>query len=484
MEILTKNPFRILGVFANAAPRELVSNKTKISTFLKVKKTCKFPTDLESYLGSVERTEESVLDADSRLTTEQDKLKYGQFWFLNGTPFDIVTSNLLTNGNLDAAILQWQKKESMATLQNCAVAYLIKEDYRNASIYLSKLYTNYSQEFVAALDLKSPLTDEDLIGNIVSTLVQSASNVDQVLLTSSECSPLWIQTTKKQMVDPIIKQLTAALEDCKATKEKSGQERLEAGRKLNKVAKSLFFKLRGLLPANDIQLTNISDKVANEILQCSIDFYNAADSRFAAIETKELLDAAEMLAKGVMIKDRIKENRSTLTGIINSLPPKEVEIEDKQLSNALNRYCEKPDLISHAVTLLNETEPILKTIGQKLGTSHAYYLSRCSTIVQNVLHNLIAEVNDTQNKAGNGTAALSAYKHAVGVATSLTDRLSKLPMNAEVKEHFDKNRATLTDLKKQLDNLENNQQGEDSNFGCLAQLLVYGGIWLLIQMCS
>jgi len=356
---------------------------------------------------------------------------------------------------------------------------------------LSKLYTDYSQEFITALDLQQPLTAEDLIARFVSTLSQTDPDVDLSPLLNPDCSQLWTETVKKQMVEPLIKQLTAAVEECKSTKEKLGQERLEAGRKLNKVAKNLLFKLRNLLPSNDIQLTNICDKVANEVLQTSIDFYNKAGSRYASLEAKELLDAAEMLAKGSMIKDRIKENNATLSGIIDSLPPKEVEEEDRKIAEALQEYYQKPEEMKPAVTLLNETKPILEAIGKKLGETDPYYIEQCSAIVHNVMRNLISTVNATQASAGYGQERFEEYKHAVGVAGSLMNRLAELPMKPVVKNHFDSNRQTLSNLQQQIYQAEDRGSNggtsggtDDDNWGCIVQWIIYIGIFFLIQMCN
>ncbi len=159
IDIISSNPYRILGVYANASMREIVANRGKMSVFLKVGKAISFPLDLESELGPVNRTDETVTAADSRLTIESDKLKAAQFWFFNeNTQFDVIASKYLSNGDLSGAMTIWQKKESMSSLQNLAISYLIKGQYREATTYLSKLYANYTSELLAALDIQSGIT--------------------------------------------------------------------------------------------------------------------------------------------------------------------------------------------------------------------------------------------------------------------------------------------------------------------------------------
>ncbi|OAV63204.1 hypothetical protein Barb6XT_03222 [Bacteroidales bacterium Barb6XT] len=66
----------------------------------------------------------------------------------------------------------------------------------------------------------------------------------------------------------------------------------------------------------DFSYSNIADKVANELLQCSIDFFN--DSQSKKLENNyhekavKLVNLAEEVAVGSMVKDRIKANLQTL----------------------------------------------------------------------------------------------------------------------------------------------------------------------------
>ena len=55
-----------------------------------------------------------------------------------------------------------------------------------------------------------------------------------------------------------------------------------------------------------------------------------------------------------------------------------------------------PDLISHAVTLLENTQPYLVSIKDKLGADNEYYLKISTLVVNNALNNVIAEINEAQ----------------------------------------------------------------------------------------
>lgn len=494
---LSNNPFRMLGIYANSTMRDIVANKGKMSAFIKVGKQVSFPLDLTSYLGNLNRTTESVAAADSQLTIENDKLLAAQFWFFNVSQFDSVAFNHLSSGNIDAAISIWEKKEEMSSLQNKAICYLIKNDIRKATTCLSTLYEKYKDEFVAALDIRRAVTLDEMVEGYISSILESEPNIEFSLLSNSDCSNAWNNAAKGKMVQPLIKDLTAAITKSKQSKDKTPKDRLESGKELNKEAKKLLFRLRQLLPSNDLQLMSISDKVANEVLQCGIDYYNDSDSPYSAYEALDLQNAASMFAMGTMVKERCKENCDILKKNMESLPPREIEKEHIAIQKALKKFCEAADEISYATILINEVQSPLSVVKQRLGVTHDYYIRMSSVVVGNALHNLIEEVNATQkayNDAPVGsyseTAARNKYKSSVEAAWSLTQRIETFAMDSTTAQRFNQNKEILRGLYNQLQSnatvVSSDSSSSDDNSwsSCLIQILIYGGLALLFRTCS
>lgn len=81
IELISRNPYRILGVYANASIKEITSNKTKLLAYTKVNKSLDYPCDCASLLGDVDRTEQSIANAEHELTLADNKLKFALFWF-------------------------------------------------------------------------------------------------------------------------------------------------------------------------------------------------------------------------------------------------------------------------------------------------------------------------------------------------------------------------------------------------------------------
>ena len=110
MNIIAKNPYRYLGVYSNSPTKERVANKGKMNAFLKVGKSVSFPLDLPYILPSIERTIETIANAESEPTLPTDQIRFAQFWWMNATPLDGIAFNHLINGNMNMAQSIWEKK--------------------------------------------------------------------------------------------------------------------------------------------------------------------------------------------------------------------------------------------------------------------------------------------------------------------------------------------------------------------------------------
>lgn len=118
MDIITKNPYRYLGIFSNSSIKERIANKGKINAFLKAGKSVTFPLDLPKLLSTIDRTIETISNAESEITLPIDQIKFAQFWWMNATQLDSIAFNHLINGDIDTAKSIWDKKDNVSSLQN------------------------------------------------------------------------------------------------------------------------------------------------------------------------------------------------------------------------------------------------------------------------------------------------------------------------------------------------------------------------------
>ncbi len=462
MNILRNNPYRLLGVYSNSPTKERLANHNRMKAFLKVGKTVSFPLDLPQYLSAIKRTETSVMDAEAQLTLPKDQLLYAQFWFVKATRLDEVAFNHLFAGEIDKAEEIWQKKDTASSLQNRIVCALMREDYRSAITCAETLYENplYSNQFVSAILGADGNADVASLAFRFLDVLCDEAGANQLLPFIDDDA--WKSHVEEKAVKPLVDSIQDAIAIAKKSKGKGAEARLNAGEALRENTRSAFQQLKGFLSATDLQYQMIADKLGLEILQCGIDYFNGSDEPEAAHKAMSLQKYAQSIVVGQMAKDRCKENVDILQKIIDDLPPSEVYAEDKAIKEELRKYCQLPDKICHAVTLLNNTKPHVQSIKSKLGASNSYYLKISTQIVGNALINIIAEVNEAQTilsaDKDDPKATLAAILGITHVKLALRNAwkaiviMDGFDMEADFKNgRYNNNRSILIELCKELD---------------------------------
>ena len=396
MNILQNNPYRQLGVYSNSSTKERLANHNRMKAFLKVGKSVSFPLDVPQYLSSINRTEASAADAEAKLTLPKDQILHAQFWFIKTTPLDEVAFNHLFAGEIDKAEEIWQKRECLSALQNRIVCALIRNRYDSAIKCAEVLYgnTQYLNQFVSTIIGTGGNFD---ISNLAFSFLDilcdeiGASKLLPFITNSS-----WKEHIGEKAVKPLVDSIQEAINIAQKTKGKGSNARLNAGETLRINTRNAILQLKGFLSTKDLQYQMIADKLGLEILQCGIDYFNDSEEPDAAHKAMSLQKYAKSIAVGQIAKDRCKENVDILQRIIDNLPPSEVFAEDRAIKEELRKYCQLPDKICHAVTLLKNTRPYMLSIKQKMGADNAYYLKITTQVIGNALHNIIEEVNKAQ----------------------------------------------------------------------------------------
>lgn len=396
MNIINNNPYRLLGVYSTSSQREVVSNQGRMKAFLKVGRPVTFPLDLDGILPSISRNEESVADAVPKLSLPAEQLKYAQFWFAKSTPIDDIAFSKLTNGDINGAIGIWSKKETVSSLQNLLICAIIKDEIGKAITYAEKLYSSYSEAFVKMVLGENALATSGSLANDFLDVLCIEFDTNQ--LVKWVTIPEWKEYISKKSIKPLVDKIMMAVETCKSSKGKGINARYFAGIKLMNDTKADLAQLKTLVATNDLQYQMLADKLGQELLQCSIDYYNDSGALDAAQKSLVLQKYALSVVVGKMAKDRCKKNVDILTKIIAEAPPSEVVAEDKAIKEKLANISKQDSTISNAIALLNDTKGDLVSIKNKLGVSSAYYLKMSTTVVNCALGFVIDEVNKAQSK--------------------------------------------------------------------------------------
>jgi len=455
LALIQNNPYRLLGIYSNSPTKERVANHNRLKAFLKVGKEVSLPLDIP-LLPTIIRTSETISDADAKLTLPNDQLLYAQFWFANVTPMDDIAMNHLIAGNADMAMSIWEKKDNVSSLQNRIVCALIQNNYTIAITCAEKLYSSHITDFINIVLGECHTIDEgkleyDFLDELCSTI--GAKAIIPYLHNNN-----WKQYVSSRTIKPLIDTLQSAIDTAKASKGKGTTARYNAGVKLMNDTQTVVSQLKALLSVSDLQYQVIVDKLGLEILQCGIDYYNDSEAANSARKAMKLQSYALSIVVGKMAKDRCKENVDILQDIIDNLPPTEVFAEDKAIKEELRKFCQLPDKIAHALTLLNNTNPYLQSIKTKLGATNAYYLKLSTQVVGNALHNIIEEVNSLQNDSTfnmnmilDRETALSSLKTVLRTAWNATKIMDTFDMESDFKTNrYNQNRTILKNLCDQL----------------------------------
>ena len=173
-KIVLQNPYRILGVYANSPKRDIVSNKGKATAFLKVNNPVEYPLDLKGILPVPNRTLDLMNEAEAHLAIAKEQIKYAQFWFLQKmTPLDDIAFNHLLAGNMAGAKEIWSKQESLSSLQNKLVCYLIENKPWLAVKTAEKLYDKFGTDYICKIDANCTfqMSTTDLLHQFIDSLL-------------------------------------------------------------------------------------------------------------------------------------------------------------------------------------------------------------------------------------------------------------------------------------------------------------------------
>ena len=362
MKLIQDNPYRIAGILANASEREVVRQKSRISRSAGIGRQVDSELDFP-FMNTIDRTDlNSVNKAFSGIEQNQDKVSQSLFWFLKANTFDETAINYLINGDKDKAVEIWDKvtngKEVTSKNFSC---------FNN--IGTLKLLSNSKDEIKEGLEAKIKLIESTQFANFVHTVAdqtytidnqkQTEKFIDDVLeqlkgkYSSSDTLNLFSNcnvTTQKYLAqkfteEPIHK-IESQIETCKKKRKTNKGNAYEYGLKLYTSTKDDLTLLKSILGTSDLKYKALADKLANEIMQCGIDYFNESqenNSRDNYIESaQKLTKLADSIAVGKLTKDRAKDSLATLEDMKDREIDKAIAILSS-IREAYNTACKQID---------------------------------------------------------------------------------------------------------------------------------------------
>lgn len=400
IQIISQNPYRILGVLSNSPLRERVGNQNRLAAFANIGKEVAFPNDFATVLTEKPvRTPESITAANTAINLDKDQLTYAFFWFICGSPMDDIALKHLQAGNREKAEEIFNKKETYSSLINSGLLAFIDGNPAVGFNNISKVIHNsvYRAELLQALGIVNIQLPEDELAELIIVKLLKEIPARELLSYCTNTTDRAI--IRKCALEEPISIINSAIAVAKNSDSTNPEASLEAGTKLMNSTKAPLKVIKDIAGESSPQYQMAADNLAKQILQCGIKYYNnAPDSDFESPRKAMVLQSyALSIAVGQLAKDKCKENYDILKRAVDNMPPAEVAIETRRVKNELKKFSKLPDKITHSITLLNSTKPLLEAIKSKLGATNSFYLSLSTHVVENALHNLIEEVNQAQN---------------------------------------------------------------------------------------
>lgn len=474
MNVLKNNPYRQLGVYTNSPTKERLANHNRMKAFLKVGKSVSFSLDLPQYLQPINRTDALVADADAKLALPKDQMFYALFWFIKTTPLDDIAFNHLIAGERNKAEEIWQKKETLSSLQNRIVCALMCDDYKQALSCAETLYANmeYVNQFVSAVIGTGGNVDVTGLPFTFLDALCEEIDVQKILPYIENC--IWKKHISGKAINPLIDTIQNAIAIAKKSRGKGdnvqlAKARLSAGKSLMESTKEGLLQLRNYLSTSDLQYQMIADKLAQEILQCGIDYFNNTNDDDAPQQAMFLQNYALSIAVGTLVKQRCKENIDTLKNVgaeyivRNELSRLVGYVQDLRSDKGdyLYTFCLGKS-ITDIREIITKCIPDLETIKRKMGTTNDLYIKISSTVVSSAVNAIVETINKQQTFLMGDTEKLSSI---ISSAILLMRIIGNMDMDSKSHDYYRSNNSTLLNIYSRLN---------QSNSGCYIATMAYG----------
>jgi len=331
MKLIQDNPYRIAGILANSSEKELQKQKSKITKYASIGKQVDSELDFP-FFGNVDRSENSITKAFSGIEQNQDKVSHSLFWFLKSNNFDETAFSYLINGDKEKAVEIWDKvtngKEVTSKNFSC---------FNN--IGTLKLLSESQQEIQEGIEAKVKLIDSPSFTDFVHTVADQTYTIDNQKQTEkfiddilkqfkgkysssdtlklfSNCNGITKKYLSQKFTEEPLHKIESQIETCKKKRKENKSNAYEFGLKLYTNTKDELALLKSIHGTSDLKYKALADQLANEIMQCGIDYFNESqenNSRDNYLESSQkLTKLADSIAVGKMAKDRAKDSLASL----------------------------------------------------------------------------------------------------------------------------------------------------------------------------
>ncbi len=354
-------------------------------------------------LYSVKRDEESMNAAVAAISQPRDKIRYALFWFIKVSPLDEKALDCIMRGELVRAYEMWEGEESFSSLVNVAVCAFIAENDEGFVCYMTRMIhdDDNREAFISAVCGDTcNISEEELSHIFIDELLQNMPSNGNWRYWIDIFSDYGVSEEdddylRSKLVHIPADVLADEVARVKKISRSKGTERYRAAVTLRELASLKLDDIADLAGKDSLQYQSIADKVAQEILNCAMDYYKECSRTVyqATEQCVEMNQYAYDIAVGAAEKAKLLDSLTEIKDRLSKLPPEKAFVHFSKINKLLDDFCKQPDLVVHSERLLNDCVPLLKEIKQMLGRDNKMYIDISTQIASNAMANVISELN-------------------------------------------------------------------------------------------
>lgn len=431
---IKQNPFNVLGILANANQRVISQRNSRIKALQKVGKEIRFEDEIN--IGEKPgRSEDEIKQANAQIQLLGDRVAFSLFWFVNKTHLDKTAIEHLLAGDLYKAQDIWERttlnkdlnSNNFSAFSNLGTLRLINAINNSGIDFLElKNGINLKESLIESLhwDDFIKIVADDTYGSkkeqelerFISTLIQDALSLNggdetkkiKLIKEVSSISPRIQIILSNKFAQPSIQNIERLVSSAKNQRIENTENLLSVASKLINSTQSDIGLIGLLINRNDLKFKSSVEKIAKEVLQCGIDYFNdyreSTDDPEVEVGYKviEVFRKAKNLAVNQQLLERIDQSIDAVNQWIEQEPERKRQalIQDDMLdiANSLKSLQNSNNSISNALSLLNNCKQPLNNIKTAIGAYDDLYLNISTAVASKAQGIVVSVVNDAMEK--------------------------------------------------------------------------------------
>lgn len=456
MDLITNNPYRILGLLVGATATQFNRHIKRIPMYIDAGETIpdEFTENSFKCLGRIERTKSSISLASAKLNLNNDKIDAALFWFYtDNSKSDSDAFNFLKDGQIVEADSIWRELTKYDIDEKNASAFHNLSILSLLYVFVRKSINQNYLEYTLRLQLK--FLDSVFVNKFIITATETNYSPSKNELQLLFLKQILLEVDRRKEFDNsiffeiienlefsakeefnnnytqgLIQDIENKLNEIRIKLRNNLASAISLGEELFIQTSNALTQIKSILGASDIRFELISDKVSNEILQCGVEYFShMTPSNLEFVEkTMAIYINASKLAIGNFAKQKCQVQISELNRFTNYLT---IKYEYNALLKLISTY--EIYLIGstdNAIDLIDQSKQLLYKIKSVVGNNDDLYIQLSSQVAELAL-------SDLNNKPKSIISYFNSSKRGKKSIKDSLNSLKKLLKLIEEIEMFD-----------------------------------------------